>query len=290
LIERIVTTPDVELCAESFGRSGDTPAILMIMGATASMVWWPDQLLQRIAAHGRFVVRFDHRDTGRSTCWPPGETRYSVDDMAGDALAILDAFAIERAHLVGMSLGGMLAQILALRAPARVATLTLMASEIHGDPGPGVPPIDPALLAHFATAATVDWTDESSATGFQLETSRLCSRRHPFEEERILDTARREFRRARSYPSLLNHAGLGGGEASFGRTGEIAQPALVVHGTEDPVVSFQHARALVAALGRSRLLTLEGAGHELHSSDWPAIADAIVEITADALDPDPTDR
>jgi pimeloyl-ACP methyl ester carboxylesterase len=280
LTERIVTTPDVELCAESFGKRGDGPAILMIMGATASMVWWPEDLLLRIAAAGRFVVRFDHRDTGRSTCHPPGETRYTVDDMAGDALAVMDAYGLDRAHLAGMSLGGMLAQIVALRAPARVETLTLIASEIHGDPGPDVPAIDPALLAHFATAATVDWSDEASAVGFQLETSRLCSRRHPFEERRILDTARREFRRARSYPSLLNHAGLGGGESWYGLTAQIAQPALIVHGTEDPIVSVQHARALIAALPGARLLTLQGAGHELHSSDWPAIAGAIVERTS----------
>ncbi len=85
MTERIVTGPHVELCAESFGRVTDGPAILMIMGATASMVWWPEELVNAIAASGRFVVRYDHRDTGRSTCYPPGATPYTVDDLAGDS-------------------------------------------------------------------------------------------------------------------------------------------------------------------------------------------------------------
>ncbi len=132
-------------------------------------------------------------------------------------MTVIDAYGVGRAHLVGMSLGGLLAQILALRAPQRVASLTLIASEIHGDPGADVPAIDPALLAHFAAAATVDWDDESSDR----------DSRH-----------------------------------------------------RDPVVSLLHARALMGALPSARLVALEGAGHELHSSDWRAIADAVEPLTS----------
>jgi pimeloyl-ACP methyl ester carboxylesterase len=128
---RIVNANGVELCTESFGDPYQ-PAILLIMGAAASMLWWPDELCRRVAAAGRHVIRYDQRDTGWSTSYPPGQPGYSLDDLADDVIAILAAYGIERAHLVGMSLGGMLAQIIALKYPGRVSALTLIASSVFG--------------------------------------------------------------------------------------------------------------------------------------------------------------
>lgn len=276
--ERMIEADGVTLCAEAFGEAG-SPPILLVMGAAASMLGWPDGLVERLAAAGRFVIRYDHRDTGRSTAYPPGETPYSLDDLADDALAILDGYGLGSAHLVGMSMGGLLGQILAVRDPARVRTLTLVASEIFADPGFAAPPIDPAIMAHFGTAAGLDWSDDAAVAGFIAGLWRLCGRRR-FETGPTQAMAAREVARARSLPSMLNHMGLAGGEDWYGRTAEIVQPVLVIHGTADPVVAFAHAEAIASRAPNARLLPLEGAGHELHSSDWDAIVAAIGRHTA----------
>jgi pimeloyl-ACP methyl ester carboxylesterase len=118
--EEIVKANGVELCAETFGDPSH-PAVLLIMGASASMLWWPEGLCRRLADAGRYVIRYDNRDTGRSIAYPPGQPGYSMDDLAGDAVGILDAYGVTRADFVGMSLGGMIAQIVALKHTERVA-------------------------------------------------------------------------------------------------------------------------------------------------------------------------
>ena len=126
--ELLVTAGDATIFSESAGDR-NAPAILLIMGAMASGVWWPKSFCAQLAARGRFVIRYDHRDTGHSTSYSPGRTNYSVEALATDALAVLDAYGLPDAHLAGMSLGGYLSQLLALKAPSRVRTLTLIASE-----------------------------------------------------------------------------------------------------------------------------------------------------------------
>lgn len=279
MIERLIAIDGLELCAESVGDAGD-PAILMIMGATASMGWWPDEMVRRLAAGGRFVLRYDHRDTGKSTSGPPGEPAYAIDDLADDALRVLDAYGFASAHLVGMSLGGLVAQLLALRDPRRVRTLTLIASEVLGDPGFEPKPIDPAIIAHFASAAELDWSDEEAAIAFIERLWRLNAAPGRAASPLVEATARREFRRARNPASMLNHAMLGGGEAWSNRTVEIAQPLLVVHGRFDPVVDHRHALALARMAPDATLLTLEATGHELREDDWDAIVTAILRHTA----------
>ena len=120
-----ITANGVDLCTESFGSPAD-PALLLIMGATASMIAWPDAFCEKLAAGGRFVIRYDSRDTGRSTVYPPGTPPYTLEDLADDAIGVLDAYGIDRAHVAGMSLGGMIAGPVgagsALRDSIRIAT------------------------------------------------------------------------------------------------------------------------------------------------------------------------
>ena len=120
-VEKAVERPGLTLATEAFGDPSD-PAILLIMGATSSMLWWPEAFCEQLAGAGRYVIRYDNRDTGRSTTGAPGKPTYTTDDMADDAVRILDDYGIERAHVVGMSLGGMIAQLVALKAPERVRT------------------------------------------------------------------------------------------------------------------------------------------------------------------------
>src|SRR5215468_290993 len=123
--EQFLAVNGVELCAETFGSPAD-PAILLIHGACASMLWWEAGLCEQIAARGRFVIRYDNRDTGRSTSYPPGRPGYSLTDLAADALGILDALGIERAHVVCRSMAGGIGLIIGADHPARAASLTFV--------------------------------------------------------------------------------------------------------------------------------------------------------------------
>ena len=111
------------LRAQAFGAAGD-PAVLLIAGARASMLGWPEGFCDGLAAAARFAIRYDQRDTGRATAYAPGRPPYGLEDLAADAAAVLDAYGIERAHVAGMGLGGVVAQLVALEHPERVATLT----------------------------------------------------------------------------------------------------------------------------------------------------------------------
>lgn len=276
----MVRAGEVALFSESVGRREDPP-LLLIMGAMASGVWWPRPFCAQLAARGRFVIRYDHRDTGRSTSYSPGELRYSVEMLADDALAVLDAYDLAATHVVGMSLGGYLAQLMALKAPARVLSLTLISSERLALADPAMPGMDPRIGAYHARAAGLDWRDRSAVIDYQVGAWRLLSgSAHEFDEAHIRALAEEDFDRTPNPLTAFNHAGLGDAVGWVNRLDEIRAPTLIIHGTEDPVLPYEHGLAFQAAIQGSRLLTLPGTGHELHPADWPAIVDAIVEHTA----------
>jgi pimeloyl-ACP methyl ester carboxylesterase len=278
--EKMIKDNEVEICAESFGDSAD-PAILLIMGAMASMVWWPEEFCIRLADQRRYVIRYDHRDTGRSTSYEPGGLNYSVEDMADDAIRVLDAYEISNAHLVGMSLGGFLAQLVALKRPERALTLTMIASERLASADPSMAPIDPKVHAYHAQGATLDWSDRQAVIEYMIGGWRLIAGSgRPFDEETIRALAVQEVERADNILTSMNHALLTGGERWLDRLAEIKVPALVIHGTEDPVLPYAHGVALQKELPQATLLTLTGAGHELHRDDWDVIIGAILSHTS----------
>lgn len=249
----------------------------------ASGVWWPNSFCAQLAGRGRFVIRYDHRDTGRSTNYGPGGATYSTETLADDALTVLDAYNVESAHLVGMSIGGYLSQLLALKTPRRVKTLTLIASERLALADPAMPEMDPRVPAYHAQSAKLDWTDRDAVLEYQVGAWRLLTgSAHPFDEPFIRSLAQEDWDRTPNPLTPFNHAGLGDATGWTGRLDEIHAPSLIIHGTEDIVLPYAHGVALNAALRNSRLLTLQGSGHELHPLDWPVIVDAIVEHTASA--------
>lgn len=267
------------LFSESSGEPG-APPILLIMGAMASGVWWPRAFCAALARRGRFVIRYDHRDTGRSTSYKLGEPGYTVETLADDALAVLDAYGIHAAHLAGMSLGGYLSQLLALKAPARVKTLTLIASPVLAPADPSTGGMDPEVLAYHAQGLNIDWNDASAVLKYQLGAWRLVSGRGRFFDEDLIRTlAEEDAKRTPNPLTPFNHARLTEAAGWVNRLDEIEAPALIIHGTDDRVVPYAHGLALHAALHGSRLLTLEGAGHELHPDDWPVMLDAMIEHT-----------
>ncbi|MGG1572048.1 alpha/beta fold hydrolase [Fictibacillus sp. NRS-1165] len=277
--EQILAINKVEICSESFGNP-ENPPVLLIMGAMASLDWWDDEFCQRLADQGRFVIRYDHRDVGRSTIYEPGTSNYTITDLADDAMGVLDAYSIQKAHIVGMSLGGMIGQILALRFPERVLTLTAIASSVFGTEQEKLPPMDQRILDYHTNSASVDWSDRQSVIAYLADGWKTLAGSKPFEQKRMNKLAVREVNRAKQLPSRFNHGMLQGGGEYFDRMGEIRVPTVIIHGTEDPALPYEHGLALAKSIPYAELVTLEGAGHEIHSEDWGKIIDSVVKLSS----------
>lgn len=275
-----ISNNGVQLFSESVG-SLDNTAILLIMGAMSSGIWWPEAFCRQLAAVGQYVIRYDHRDTGRSTSYEPGQINYSVEDLTDDAFCVLDGYGIQSAHVVGMSLGGYLAQLMALKHPQRIKSLTLIASERLAEADPTMPEIDPCVLNYHAKASELDWANREAVLEYQVGAWRLLSgSAHSFDEALIRELAAADFDRTPNPLTTFNHALLGGGEQWLNCLVEIAAPTLIIHGTEDLVLPYAHALALKAEIPNAELLTLAGTGHELHPDDWSVIIEAIHQHTA----------
>src|SRR5919202_4448635 len=145
----------VELCTESFGDP-DAPPVLLVMGVGASMLWWEEGFCRLLAEGSRFVIRYDHRDTGRSVTYEPGRPQYTGADLVADAAGVLDAHGIPAAHVVGVSMGGALAQLLALGFPDRVLSLVLASTSPATAGERRLPPATERLV-RFAATAAVAW-------------------------------------------------------------------------------------------------------------------------------------
>lgn len=273
--EKMVTTKGATLYSQAFGDPDDRPLLLM-MGAMTSGIWWPDDFCKRLSHHGYYVIRYDNRDTGESTHFEIGKAGYAVEDLADDALAVLDAYGIDRANLVGMSLGGYLSQIVALKYPRRVLTLTLIASERLALADPTMPGISPEIMEYHSKAGEMDWSDKATVVDYQVGAWRLLTGAgRSFDANLVAQIAAKDFERTQNPMSAFNHAYLGDAVDWVGRLNEIAAPTLIIHGTHDPVLPYAHALALKSEISGSSLLTLEGAGHELNREDWGVIVNAI---------------
>lgn len=271
----MIRTNGVELCTESFGKSHDTP-IILIMGATASMIWWDSDFCQQLSQQGFYVIRYDNRDVGQSTTYAPGEPPYSVLDMANDLLGVMDAYKLKSAHLVGMSLGGMIAQLVAIQYPKRVETLTLISTSVWDDI-PELPQIDPKVLEYHASAASLNWESRSEVIDYMVGGWRILNgSRHPFDEKRITLLAETEFARANNLLSMFNHSLLKGGEEFYGKSQAIKASTLIIHGSEDPVLPFAHALEICKTIPHSKLVEIRDGGHQIHPMDYDLVVDTIV--------------
>jgi pimeloyl-ACP methyl ester carboxylesterase len=262
--ERMTELNSVELCFETFGGSGD-PAVLLISGGPAGMLTWDDGLCAELAAGGRFVIRYDGRDTGRSTTYPTGAPEYDLRVLAADAAGLLDSLGIGRAQVVGFSVGGWVAQLLALDYPERVESLVLMSTRpvAHGVRDPNLPDHTPEVMAFFAGAGQPDWSDPTAVVDHLVASERAFAGSRPYDEgarRRVLENVVR--RGANLASSLLNISCTHPGPRWRERLGEIDVPVLVVHGDEDPFFPVGNAVALAEEIPGARLLTLPGVGHE----------------------------
>jgi pimeloyl-ACP methyl ester carboxylesterase len=285
LNDRILHVNGVDLSVETFGDPAE-PAILLIHGAGSSMLSWDEDLCERLAAGPRFVIRYDLRDAGRSVTYEPGAPQYALRDLVADAVGLLDSFGLESAHLVGMSAGAAIAQLVALDHPDRVASLTL-ASSTPGIPGqetrdlPAVSEELKAFLTHEPPEP--NWADRAAVIDYLVEAERpYAARSRPFDEAAMRDLAGRIFdRSANVAANLTNPFIVDAGDPWRQRLGQVAAPTLVVHGTEDPLFPYGHALALAQEIPGAELLALEQTGHEhFPRATWDVVVPAILRHTS----------
>lgn len=270
--EELLDVNGVRLCVQSFGEPAD-PAVLLIHGAAASMLWWETRLCERLAACGRFVIRYDSRDTGRSTSYPPGRPGYALTDLAGDALGILDALGVRRAHVVGRSMAGAVALVLGVDHPDRVASLTLVGTST-GDPG--LPPMHPDVAARMCEPAEPGRVVEHIVELIAAYAGGPHVDRAAVRELATADVARTvDVESALTNHFLIDFDGPRGGGFA-----DLRLPVLVVHGDRDPVFPLPHAEALRRTIPGARLLVLAGVGHELPERSWDEFVRAVVAHTS----------
>ena len=244
------------------------------------MLWWEEGFCRSLAGCGRFVIRYDHRDTGRSTTYEPGRPAYTRGDLLADAVGVLDAYRLDVANVVGVSAGGAFAQLIALDYPSRVRSLVLISTSPATPDDRNLPP-PTAALGQFVRSATVDWSDADSVIDYLVAYARvLAGAARPFEEAVVRDLVRREVERARDVAALQNHDLLEDEDTPRGPLSSIKARTLVIHGTADPMFPLAHGQALASEIPSARLLRLEGAGHGVERADWNAITEAIAAHTA----------
>lgn len=270
--EKIIRFNDVHICTESFGDINN-PTILLIMGAAASMIWWEEGFCKRLSNQGFHVIRYDNRDVGKSITYEYGHPEYTFEDLADDAIQVLDAYKVDKAHIVGMSMGGIITQIVALKHPDRVLTISLVMTSNYD---PGLPKKDRKVTEAFTKISINNWQDKEEVIEYVMDRSKiLVGSKHPFDEEKIRNLAEADFNRANNLQSMENHGYVKGWGLYLSRTHEIKVPTLVIHGTKDPIIPYEHGVHLSKIIPDAVLVTLDGTGHELHYDEWDVIIHAI---------------
>lgn len=278
MAEQMIDANGVALCTEPFGDPADPP-ILLVMGIGASMLWWDEELCRMLAEGERFVIRYDHRDTGRSVSHPPGHPGYNGADLVTDAVGVLDAYGLAAAHIVGVSAGGAFAQLLALDFADRVLSLVLISTS-PATPGDRALPPPTEEFGRFVATAEVDWSDPQSVVEYLVGYSRVLNGdRRGFDEAAVREFVRRDIERTRNVAALQNHDLLADNERSHEPLSSITVPTLVIHGTADPMFPVRHGEALAEEIPNATLVPLDGAGHGVDAADWQPIVAAILEHT-----------
>jgi pimeloyl-ACP methyl ester carboxylesterase len=275
--ESLIRVNGVELCAEGFGNPHD-PLLLLIHGTGTSMLSWDEELCGRLADGGRFVVRYDCRDAGRSMTSPLGAPAYDMRDLVADAIGMLDAFGAPRGHLVGMSGGGSAAQLAALDYPPRVASLTLVGTTT-GIPGVESSDLPPPTV-RFPDTPEPDWSDPAAVVEYLVAAERPYAAHFDAAAARAL--AERVVDRTNDLQaSTANPFDVDPGAPWRQRLGEIAAPTLVIQGRQDPMFPPEHGRALATEIPDAELLLVEGMGHE-HPPPrtWDVVVPAVLRHTA----------
>lgn len=269
----------VEIAVETVGDPID-PAILLISGAASSMDWWRPEFLQRLAAGGRFVIRYDTRDTGESESYPPGAPGYRFDDLVADAAGVLDAVSVPSAQIVGISMGGALAQLLAIQRPDRVDSLVLISTSSVAPGGEQMPGMTNSLQAFFGEHAPPDYNDRNAMIENTVAVMRQFEGPKYFDEQWVRTTAAHVFDRTRNMASSeQNHMRMPAGDPPDINMADIVVPTLVIHGSVDPLFPLAHGETLADQIHGATLLTIDGMGHQPPPpATWDLVVPAMLAL------------
>jgi pimeloyl-ACP methyl ester carboxylesterase len=287
-----VTANGISIEYETFGDP-TKPALALIMGLGAQMIFWQDDFCRQLMERGFHVVRFDNRDCGRSRHFqelgipdvgaamtaslsgePVPSPPYALRDMAADVVGLLDALGIERAHVVGASMGGMIAQTVAIEHPARVRSMTSIMSTTGNRE---VPPATPEAMTALLTPSP---SDRAEFIDHMVKTFRIVgSPGFEFDEASFRDRVGRAFDRSYDPSGVARQlvAVLADGDRRE-RLRSVRVPTLVIHGRHDPLVPVEGGVDTADAVPGARLLVIEGMGHDLPRGAWPQIIDAIASF------------
>ena len=291
--EQTAQVNGIEIAYETIGDPLNPP-LLLVMGLSMQLIHWDLELCEQLAERGFWVIRFDNRDSGHSTqidARVPNlrramlgihvEAPYLLSDMADDAFGLMDHLGIEAAHVVGASMGGMIAQTMAINRPERVLSLTSIMSTT-GDRRAGRPKLRVFGILMRRAPQDREGYIESFMRTFKL----IGSPGFPFDEERGRELA------AATYDRGHQSAGTGRQLAAILASGDRTQqlrslkvPTTVVHGQADPLVPFRGGRATAAAIPDARLIAIPGMGHDLPREIWPQLVDAVAETAGRAATP-----
>lgn len=271
--KRYVSSGGAHLFAEALGNPRDR-CVILVMGAQASLLWWPTEFCEALVERKRYVLRFDHRDTGKSTKYPVGESNYSAGDFAADVIAVLDAFSVGRAQLVGVSMGGMIGQIVGIKYPERVSGLYIL-SATPLNAADDLPGPSRAFLDISERGEKINLDDRKQAVNYMLDFSRvLAALPEEFDEASARALVRRDFERSGGYAHGVNHFMAGGGKKWASQLPRLQVPLTVLHGRLDPLFPVEHGRALARTVPGARFVELPG-GHGLGPSAWQPLLDEI---------------
>ena len=254
--ENFVETNGVRLWYETLGDPGAS-SVVLISGAYLSAMWWYPEFLDGLTGRGWQVIRFDNRDVGLSTHLDLSTQPYTLSDMVTDTAGLLESLDIDRAHFMGLSLGGLIAQLYALRYPERVDSLTLNSTS----PGPRDPRLSPpsANLAEIAmrVATTPEQCDQRLVDLLRA----IAGSRFPFDEADVRRTIAIDHARGTN-PSWTHGLVAGAAPSWLDDLSAVRVPTLIIHGAEDPMFPIDHAEALSKAIPHAEMITWEGVGHE----------------------------
>ena len=274
-----VKSNNIDIWYEDFGDPSN-PTVLLIMGAGAQCIMWNMGLINKIVNAGYHIVRFDNRDTGLST-WIDdfNAASYSLEDMAADAIGLMDALNLEKAHIIGWSMGGMIAQLIAIHYPDRILSLTSWMSS-YWSIDPDVPAMSDEMTSWFEKSMggkppeTKEEIIEESVKIFRM----FSGSRFPFNEQWLKSMTEESYNRGMDPRTTQNHvAAMTASPSRLEALKNLNTPALVIHGTEDPALSYAHGVVCAKVIPGAKLLLLKGVGHEIPSEIMPEAVEAILK-------------
>jgi len=297
---QIAKANQIDIWYETFGQKED-PAILLIMGGLAQGILWPTEFCEQLANKGFYVIRYDHRDAGFSSCFDFQKTPYDLNDMAKDGIGLLDHLGIEKANLVGLSMGGPIAELMSVHFPERISTITLMATSNDFRPSSytfdGLPleegwlsPPLPIYLNWMHKFLNEPAKNQEEALEQRLEAWQILSGfTVPFETERYREIHKEFLSRLKHPESLTNH--LEAIKRSFDLIAtvpsQVKVPTLIFHGTVDPINPPDHGESLARAIQGSKYIQVEGFGHVPNKAFYDLFVSEIAALASGMMKNEP---